>query len=505
MTGRGISQEEPQMSTRRRTGVLAVMTTLLLVAVATTVMADVPGPVQNAVDRLARRLEVSPDSVTVVSAQEVRWLTSALGVDRLEENARKIITPGYRVILEVEGQKYEYHTDMDRRAIFASAIPSGPALIQSAGGDAMTDRLRADLAGRLRIPAEDIQVVSVTPTTFPDSSLGLPRPGEMYAMMITPGHTAVLATQRFRYLYTYARQSFRYGGPVDSLDYSALYLEPIQNEPNLNGNLMQISLCGTNPAMLLAGVSEFYPQHDGSLIALRRTSRSGHELLYLAPGEPGDAVRLAAAFYFGDATVNQDGSCWIAFSRSMVGSGWQVTRGSIAGSEEPARLSLPEGTRPVRIYWHQDNPVAEVLAGEKTAFYELLCAEEGDSWRELKSFSRPQDLVFVLSRSESLVVSTDTTAGKPVTRVVLEWFTGEENPVTRIEGFESRQASVSEDHRFLFLTGVMGDDSAAFTVDLATGEVLQTLKGHRGPARLFHAPSPTIRALSAIVGPEPEE
>ena len=48
------------------------------------------------------------------------------------------------------------------------------------------------LSEHLASPAEGIDVVSIDPIEWPDSSLGCPRPDRSYLQVITPGHKAVL-------------------------------------------------------------------------------------------------------------------------------------------------------------------------------------------------------------------------------------------------------------------------------------------------------------------------
>lgn len=58
-----------------------------------------------------------------------------------------------------------------------------------------------DLAQRLGVPVEQIRVVAVEPVTWPDTSLGNPRPGEIYAQVPTEGYRVMLqqATTRYEY------------------------------------------------------------------------------------------------------------------------------------------------------------------------------------------------------------------------------------------------------------------------------------------------------------------
>jgi len=49
-----------------------------------------------------------------------------------------------------------------------------------------------DLSKRTGIPVSDIKVVSVEAVQWPDTSVGCPQPGMMYAQVITPGYLIVL-------------------------------------------------------------------------------------------------------------------------------------------------------------------------------------------------------------------------------------------------------------------------------------------------------------------------
>jgi hypothetical protein len=60
---------------------------------------------------------------------------------------------------------------------------------------------REDLARRLDLAPEATGLVSVEAVEWPDTSLGCPQPGMMYAQVITPGFRAVLEAERETYEY----------------------------------------------------------------------------------------------------------------------------------------------------------------------------------------------------------------------------------------------------------------------------------------------------------------
>jgi len=70
------------------------------------------------------------------------------------------------------------------------AAPSRPA-----DADAAVRAATNDLAARLKISPENVQVVSVQAMDWSDTSLGCPQPGMFYAQVITLGYRIVLSAE----------------------------------------------------------------------------------------------------------------------------------------------------------------------------------------------------------------------------------------------------------------------------------------------------------------------
>ncbi len=66
-----------------------------------------------ATDLLTEELAVSAENVTVVSAEFVQWRDSSLGCPQPGMAYLQVITPGYRVKLEMDGAEYFVHTNQD--------------------------------------------------------------------------------------------------------------------------------------------------------------------------------------------------------------------------------------------------------------------------------------------------------------------------------------------------------------------------------------------------------
>jgi hypothetical protein len=72
--------------------------------------ADQPA-VQAAIRALAGELNVDAEAITVRSIEPREWRDSCLGCGRLNESCLTVITPGFQVMLEHDGEVYEMRTD----------------------------------------------------------------------------------------------------------------------------------------------------------------------------------------------------------------------------------------------------------------------------------------------------------------------------------------------------------------------------------------------------------
>jgi hypothetical protein len=66
---------------------------------------------------LAQELALAEANVTVVAAEETEWRDSSLGCPKPGVNYLQVITPGYKITLEAQGKRYEYHSDANRRVV----------------------------------------------------------------------------------------------------------------------------------------------------------------------------------------------------------------------------------------------------------------------------------------------------------------------------------------------------------------------------------------------------
>ena len=70
-----------------------------------------------AVEDLSEQTGVSPGQITLVSMEAVEWSDSSLGCPQPGFMYAQVITPGFKIVLEADGQEYTYHTDQGSNAV----------------------------------------------------------------------------------------------------------------------------------------------------------------------------------------------------------------------------------------------------------------------------------------------------------------------------------------------------------------------------------------------------
>lgn len=175
-----------------------------LMSVAALAQGNLPQAVQLAVADLSQRTGVPAEQIAVVSLEEVTWPDTSLGNPQPGMFYAQVLTPGYRVVLDAADQRYEYHTDRGTQFSFVGAVTAAPAPdgLEPAPRehDEVLTRLemigaaKSDLARRLGIAVGAVYLASVEAETWPDASLGFPRPDALYQPQPTPGYRLIFET-----------------------------------------------------------------------------------------------------------------------------------------------------------------------------------------------------------------------------------------------------------------------------------------------------------------------
>lgn len=172
---------------------------------------EVEGNVQA---HVAQEEGVDPGEVYIVEMEAVDWPDGCLGAAQAAEMCIQVITPGYRVVVEVEGSSRVYHTNVDGTHIRpaqngASDIDApqdapqsddptredDPQAAQEQEGEAIAMSVRQMLMQQLHADFDTLEIVEVEAVEWSDSCLGVANPVELCAQMITPGYRIVIEAQ----------------------------------------------------------------------------------------------------------------------------------------------------------------------------------------------------------------------------------------------------------------------------------------------------------------------
>lgn len=75
---------------------------------------DADALVELAKEKLAERLDIDTEEITVEAVQEATFPDASLGVPEPGKSYAQVVTPGYVIRLEAEGETYEYHGANER-------------------------------------------------------------------------------------------------------------------------------------------------------------------------------------------------------------------------------------------------------------------------------------------------------------------------------------------------------------------------------------------------------
>lgn len=164
--------------------------------------------INRALADLAGKRDISPDSIQLVRLESAVWTTIDLGCgDQTQTIAGSLHIDGFRIVLAVDDQLYEYHTD--NRSSIRLCAEAGTVLGSTQDLLAETDPVAAGLVSlaqrrlstALNLPARRIQVVDIRAYRWTDSSLGCPLPGQDYAPVLIDGYRIVMSAGDVEYIF----------------------------------------------------------------------------------------------------------------------------------------------------------------------------------------------------------------------------------------------------------------------------------------------------------------
>lgn len=83
----------------------------------------IPQAALAAQDVLIEQLGTLEDEIRFVSIDHMEWPDTCLGISSEGEMCAKVVTPGYKVVMLVGGQQYEFRTDIEGSTVLQALAP----------------------------------------------------------------------------------------------------------------------------------------------------------------------------------------------------------------------------------------------------------------------------------------------------------------------------------------------------------------------------------------------
>ncbi len=139
-----------------------------------------------AVDALSTALGFPLSQIKVTATEVVDWPDGCLGVPRMGVPCSQAVTPGFRITLEAEGRRYEYHTDATGSRVEAFTLAAVMLTWHREGGIAgFCDDLNVYLSGKA------IASSCQSGETYPEGTLTEAELGQLYDWSARFGALAV--------------------------------------------------------------------------------------------------------------------------------------------------------------------------------------------------------------------------------------------------------------------------------------------------------------------------
>ncbi len=175
----------------------------------------------------ARQLKAQPSEFTVVTIEPTQWSDSSLGCRKPGSMDMQVISNGYTVVLERQGQRHQVNVAGSRAVMCDTGARFTGTVRQpmpARGLERMTSLARQDLANRLRLDVQHVRVANVEPRRWTDDDMNCSSGGGTAAaasdagasQAVRAGYRLVLTASGRTYFYHTDLRSVRACPPIES-------------------------------------------------------------------------------------------------------------------------------------------------------------------------------------------------------------------------------------------------------------------------------------------------
>lgn len=136
----------------------------------------------RAIDALAAHLGIAKAEILVDTVRAVEWPDSSVGCPQPDQAYLQVITPGHKITLRAKGQIHVVHEARGHAFVCVQTKPVGGVTAQyELVFGAQLLEARKELAQRLGVSEDEIDVESAQEASWDDAGLGCPESGVSYA------------------------------------------------------------------------------------------------------------------------------------------------------------------------------------------------------------------------------------------------------------------------------------------------------------------------------------
>jgi len=149
--------------------------------------ADELPPFMPALQKFALdKMNAKPEEIRLIKMEPVDWPDACLGAAQAGEICAQVITPGYRLQVEIKGKVVELHSDGGKYIRQPAAAPDNSEI------DPAAEAARLWLMDLLKVDSSAIRVLNVTQRNWPDGCLGVYKPDSKCTVWVVPGYRVTL-------------------------------------------------------------------------------------------------------------------------------------------------------------------------------------------------------------------------------------------------------------------------------------------------------------------------
>jgi hypothetical protein len=150
--------------------------------------------IDSALADLSGRQGVNPANIRLISLEAITWPDTSLGCSSALEGHPGTVR-GYRLLFSAGRALYTYHADRGETVVLCEDQDwtdwQGEPLAPDPIAESMIELAARDAARQLEIPQSQIALTSLMAVTWPDASIGCPRPNAEYQEQAEPGFRLV--------------------------------------------------------------------------------------------------------------------------------------------------------------------------------------------------------------------------------------------------------------------------------------------------------------------------